>query len=60
MVHVDGMDASGAQVVSMWVATGTALITTTVAVPSSAEKGLADLEVVANGIASDRFGVRIT
>jgi len=60
MVHVDGVDASGAQVVSMGVATGTALITTTVAVPSSAEKGLADLEVVANGIASDRFGVRIT
>jgi hypothetical protein len=54
------LDASGAQVVSMGVATGAAVITTTVAVPSSVEKGLADLEVVANGIASDRFRVRIT
>jgi hypothetical protein len=53
-------DATGNPVVSMGVATGATIITTNVSVPAGIEKGRAELEVVANGIASNGFPVEIT
>jgi Kelch motif. len=50
----------GATVTSMGVATGAAIITTHVDLPSDLELGASDLVVVANGIPSDVLAVTVT
>ena len=56
--HVRYCDTFGHS--TMAVATGAATVTTTVDVPADLELGASELEVVANGIASERVGVRVT
>lgn len=53
-------DAGGNVVTSMGVATGNAIITTNVQIPSNLETGDSELFVVANGIPSERFDVIIS
>jgi hypothetical protein len=54
------VNSQGNTVPSMGVATGAAVITTTVNIPSSLPPGAYSLVVVANGIASDPVSVRVT
>ncbi len=54
------VDSNGNTVTSMGVATGAAVITTTVAIPDQIELGDSSLFVVANGIPSFAFDVTVT
>jgi hypothetical protein len=54
------VDSSGNTVPSMGVATGSAVITTTVNIPSNLATGNYSLVVVANGIASDPVSITVT
>jgi Kelch motif len=54
------IDGNGAAVTSMGVATGAAVITTTVDVPSDVQAGDSELFVVANGIPSSPFDVVVS
>ena len=54
------VNSSGTTVPSMGVATGSAVITTTVTIPSGLETGAYSLVVVANGIASAPVTVTVT
>jgi hypothetical protein len=54
------VDSNGTTVPSMGVATGAAVITTNVAIPNNIEGGDSSLFVVANGIPSQPFDVRIS
>jgi len=53
------VDAGGATVVSMGVATGNRVITTNAEVPFNIEAGESQLFVVANGIESEPFRVTV-
>jgi hypothetical protein len=53
------LDAAGNVVTSMGVATGTAIVSTQVAIPADLETGDSELFVVANGIPSEAFDVTI-